>query len=93
MALASLLVYLGTAVWGTATPWPLPVMLLSTGFLWATCVLVTWSSLRSHQNLDDVAAGVAMLLLGVVALRARQTLLGVAMLLLAGRGAARSASG
>jgi len=89
LALASLLVYLGAAVWGTATAWPLPVMLLSTAFLWATCVLLTWSSLRSHRDLEDVAMGVAglllgfaILLVGVVVLRDGQTLLGVAMLLL-----------
>jgi len=75
LALASLLAYLGAAVWGTATAWPLPVMLLSTGFLWATCVLITWASLRSHHDLYSVASGVAVLLLGVAAL-----VLGVAVL-------------
>ncbi len=88
LALASLLVYLGAAVWGTATAWPLPVMLFSTAFLWATCVLVTWPSLRSHRDLDGVAigvaellVGVAVLLVGVAVLRDGQTLFGVAMLL------------
>ncbi len=75
VALASLLAYLAAAVWGTATAWPVSVMLLATGFLWATCVLITWASLRSRHHLATVAAGVALLLLGVALL-----LLGVALL-------------
>jgi len=75
LALACLLIYLGAAAWGTATAWPLPVMLLSTSFLWATCVLVTWPSLRSQQPLSVVAVGVAGLLFGVAGL-----LFGVAVL-------------
>ncbi len=88
LALASLLVYLGIAIWGAATAWPLLVMIFSSACLWATCVLVTWPALRSQQDLDVVALGVAALLVGVAgilvgvaALRDGNTLLGGAVLL------------
>jgi hypothetical protein len=84
LARALLLAYLAVAIWGTTAAWPPTVMLLSTAFLWATCVLVTWPTLRTQQDVSDVALGVAvllfavaMLLLGVAGL-----LLGVAVLLL-----------
>ncbi len=75
LAVTSLFVYLGVAIWGTATAWPLTVTLTSASFLWATCVLVTWPALRSKRPLSYVAVGVAFLLLGVAVL-----LLGVAFL-------------
>jgi len=88
LAVTSLLVYLGVAIWGTATAWPWTVTLTSASFLWATCVLVTWPALRSQRDLSDVALGVAGLLVGVAFLlggvaflRDGDTLGGVAFLL------------
>jgi hypothetical protein len=89
LARALLLAYLAVAIWGTTAAWPPTVMLLSTAFLWATCVLVTWPTLRTQQDVSDVALGVAvllfavaMLLLGVAVLLDGHTLAGVAMLLI-----------
>jgi hypothetical protein len=88
LAVIALLVYLAVAIWGATTAWPLAVMILSTGCLWATCVLVTWPALRSDNDLASVASAVALLLLGVTllliglaALR-EETLNGVALLVL-----------
>ena len=76
LAGALLLAYLGVAIWGAASAWPLTVMILSTAFLWATCVLVAWPALRTQHDVGRVAVGVAALLFGVAVL-----LTGVAVLL------------
>ncbi len=88
VAVASLLAYLGVAIWGATTAWPLAVMILSTACLWATCVLVTWPSLRSQQNLEIVAVavaalgvGVAVLIVGVTWMRDGEILGGIATVL------------
>jgi hypothetical protein len=64
MALLALTGYLAVVVWGSVTGWPLAVMILSLGYLWESAVMLTWSTLRSRADLNDVAMGTACLLVG-----------------------------
>jgi hypothetical protein len=64
MALLALTGYLAVTVWGSATGWPLAVMILSLAYLWEAGVMLMWSTLRSRAHLDHVAIGTACLLVG-----------------------------
>jgi hypothetical protein len=56
--------YLAVVVWGSATGWPLAMMILSVAYLWEAGVMLTSSTLRSGAHLDHVAVGTADLLRG-----------------------------
>ena len=56
--------YLAVVVWGSVTGWPLAVMILSVAYLWEAGVMLTWPTLRSRADLDQVAVGAAFLLVG-----------------------------
>ena len=56
--------YLAVVVWGSVTGWPLAVMILSVAYLWEAGVMLTWPTLRTRADLDQVAVGAAFLLVG-----------------------------
>jgi hypothetical protein len=64
MALLALAGYLAVTVWGSATGWPLAVMILSVAYLWEAAVMLMWSTLRSRADLNHVAIGTVCLLVG-----------------------------
>jgi hypothetical protein len=64
IALLALTGYLAVTVWGSATGWPLGVMILSLAYLWEAGVMLLWSTLRSRADLDHVAIGTTCLLVG-----------------------------
>jgi hypothetical protein len=64
MALLALAAYLAVTVWGSATGWPLAVMILSVAYLWEAGVMLMWSTLRSRADLNHVAIGTVCLLVG-----------------------------
>jgi hypothetical protein len=64
MAVLALTGYLAVTVWGSVTGWPLAVMILSLAYLWEAGVMLTWPTLRSRADLNQVALGTTCLLVG-----------------------------
>lgn len=89
LGLLSLAIYVAIAIWGAYNAWSLPLLIVGSGFLWGTCVLLGWQTLHRNVDLTGIAAGTAFFLVGVAgvwsgfrALRTDSGLIGWAVLLL-----------